>query len=106
MPSTLADVHQEPPVYNGTKNDTDFCMSDMEVKLTQPTVAHAAPAPNQQKQQQQQQQPMHHQGRLMFENRKRTVQYIDEYIVEQDIKRQRRNQLPVIDYAEGLSLAI
>lgn len=105
VPSTLADVHQSansPSISNGTANDIDFSMSDMgiPVKLTQPTVAAAAAATEQQ-QQQQQQQSMH-QGRAMFENRKRTVQCVDDFIAEQDIKRRRRNHLSVIDYVEGL----
>lgn len=43
----------------------------------------------------------HHQGRAMFENRKRAVHCIADEFAEQDAKR-RRSHLSVIDYVEGL----
>lgn len=64
--------------------DIDFAMSDMIMPMESANSEQSK-----------------HQGRSMFENRKRAVQSIADDFVEQGAKR-RRNHMSVIDYVEGL----
>lgn len=84
----VADVHQvnSPPNATGTATDNDCMMSDMGMP-ERPEI-----------------EPQHpiHQQRSTIENRKRSVQFDDESVPDQDFKRKRQNHESMIDYTEGL----
>lgn len=87
-------MHQvnSPAVSSATSHGINISESDMDVPV-ESTATEFEP-------QQHQPQPTY-QG-----HRKRSVQCIDEFIPDQDIKRKRQNHLSMIDCVEGLLLSI